>query len=240
MGPTTIKKARIAELLAPFIGPAPVSDAQLEAIQTYLDLLLRWNAKLNLTAIRDPEEIVIRHFGESLFAARQLFPADGSRETVIDIGSGAGFPGLPLKLWSPSLNLTLIESNQRKATFLRELVRALNLNSVSVLAERAESISLEADLVTFRAVERFERILPIAFSLVKPRGRLAILVGNEQIGLAQSTLSSVDWKAPIPVPLSESRTLLVGERRAFASPKSAPIIIFQPTRFSLNEVPKHV
>ena len=147
--PTRVKKDRIAELLAPFIGPVLLSESQLDAIQAYLDLLLRWNSKLNLTAIRDPQEIVTRHFGESLFAARQLFPAADSRETAIDVGSGAGFPGLPLKLWSPSLNLTLIESNQRKATFLREVVRTLNLNSVSVLTERAESISLQAVLVTF-------------------------------------------------------------------------------------------
>jgi 16S rRNA (guanine527-N7)-methyltransferase len=216
--PLKVKKARIADLLGPFIEPVSLSDSQLHAIQAYLDLLLRWNAKLNLTAIRDPEEIITRHFGESLFAARQLFPASDSRATAIDVGSGAGFPGLPLKLWSPSLDLTLIESNQRKATFLREVIRTLNLNSVSVLAERAEGVSLSADLVTFRAVERFERILPIAFRLVKPQGRLAILIGSEQVGLAQSTLTTIDWKAPIPIPLSKSRTLLVGNRRNSVTP----------------------
>lgn len=218
MGSLSLKNDRIAYLLAPFIGSAALLDSQLQAIQAYLDLLLRWNAKLNLTAIRDPEEVVTRHFGESLFAARQLFPSADSRETAIDVGSGAGFPGLPLKLWSPSLDLTLIESNQRKATFLREVVRTLNFSSVSVLSERAESVSLNADLVTFRAVERFERILSIAFSLVKPRGRVAILVGSDQVGLAQSTLSRVDWKAAIPIPLSKSRTLLVGNRRNSVTP----------------------
>lgn len=206
-----IPRQRIADLLAPFIGSA-LSESQLDAIQAYLDLLLRWNAKLNLTAIRNPEEVVTRHFGESLFAARQLFPAADSHETAIDIGSGAGFPGLPLKLWSPSLQLTLIESNHRKATFLREVVRTLNLDSVSVLTERAESVSRRADLVTFRAVEHFEQILPVSFSLVKPQGRIAILVGSEQVAMATSTLLSADWKAPIPVPLSRSRILLVGNR----------------------------
>jgi 16S rRNA (guanine527-N7)-methyltransferase len=213
-----LEKSQIAELLAPFIGSALLSDSQLEAIQAYLDLLLRWNAKLNLTAIRNPHEVVTRHLGESLFAAGQLFPTGDSHETAIDVGSGAGFPGLPLKFRCPSLNLTLIESNHRKATFLREVVRTLNLNSVSVLAERAESVSLNADLVTFRAVERFDRILPIAFSLVRPEGRIAILVGSEQVGLAQSTLTTIDWKVPIPIPLSISRTLLVGNRRNSVSP----------------------
>jgi 16S rRNA (guanine527-N7)-methyltransferase len=220
--PTTnsveINKDRIADILVPFIGPAALSALQLNAVQAYLDLLLRWNAKLNLTAIRDPEEIVTRHFGESLFAAKQLFPAGDSRVTAIDIGSGAGFPGLPIKLWCPSLNMTLIESNHRKATFLREVVRTLNLSSVLVLTERAERVSLNADLVTFRAVERFERILPIAFSLVKLQGEIAILVGSEQVGLAQSTLTTIDWKAPTPIPLSKSRTLLVGSRRNSVTP----------------------
>jgi 16S rRNA (guanine527-N7)-methyltransferase len=209
-----VEKARIAELLAPFIGPVPLADSQLDAIQAYIDLLLLWNAKLNLTAIRDPEEIVIRHFGESLFAARQLFPAADPHSTAIDVGSGAGFPGLPLKLWCPSLNLTLIESNQRKATFLREVVRTLNLNSVSILSERAERISLRADLVTFRAVEHFERILSIAFNLVKPGGRIAALIGGAQSGLAQSVLPNIRWEDPIPIPLSRNGMLLIGEIRS--------------------------
>ena len=202
---------QISELLAPFLAPVPVTDLQVRAIRTYIDLLLKWNAKLNLTAIRDPQEIITRHFGESLFAARQLFPAGDSRESVIDVGSGAGFPGLPLKLWSPNLKLTLVESNQRKATFLREVVRALDLKSVVVLTERAESVAIRADLVTFRAVERFERILPIAFGLVKPGGRIALLIGESQVGNAESALPTIAWNRPLPLPLTKSRRLLIGK-----------------------------
>ncbi len=207
----SISQDRIADLLAPFVRPKQLSHSQLSSIQTYLELLLKWNAKLNLTAIRDPEEIVTRHFGESLFAASQLFPNADSRSTAIDIGSGAGFPGLPLKVWNPCLELTLIESNQRKATFLREVIRALDLDSVSVLPTRAETVPFRADLVTLRAVERFERILPIALNLTKPRGRIAVLIGEAQVGLAQRTLPNVKWQAPIPIPLSKSRTLVIGE-----------------------------
>lgn len=202
---------RIAELLAPFVGPVPLTDSQVRAIKTYIDLLLKWNAKLNLTAICDPQDIIRRHFGESLFAARQLFPAGDSHESVIDIGSGAGFPGLPLKLWRPNLELTLIESNQRKATFLREVIRALDLKSAAVLTERAESVSLRADLVTLRAVERFDRILPVAFGLVKPRGRIALLIGEMQVPGAQSALPTVNWNNPVPIPLTRNGRLLIGE-----------------------------
>lgn len=202
---------RIAQLLVPFVGSPTLEDLQLTAIRTHIDLLLKWNAKLNLTAIRDPREIVTRHFGESLFAASQLFPAGDLRESVIDIGSGAGFPGLPLKLWSPYLELTLIESNQRKAAFLREVIRALDLKSAVVLTERAESVSIHADLVTFRAVERFERILPVAFGLVKPGGRIALLIGEAQVAGAQSALPTVRWNEPLPIPLTRNGRLLIGK-----------------------------
>jgi 16S rRNA (guanine527-N7)-methyltransferase len=202
---------RIAELLAPFVGPVPLTDSQVRAIKIYIDLLLKWNAKFNLTAIRDPQDIITRHFGESLFAARYFFPAGDSHDSVIDIGSGAGFPGLPLKLWSPDLELTLVESNQRKATFLREVIRALDLKSVVVLTERAESVSLRADLVTLRAVERFDSILPVAFDLVKPGGRIALLIGEMQVHGAQSALPRAIWSNPVPIPLTRNGRLLIGK-----------------------------
>lgn len=200
---------RIAELLAPFLGSS-LSGFQLDAIATYLDLLLKWNAKLNLTSIRHPEQIISRHFGESLFAARQLFPAGDSDQTGIDVGSGAGFPGLAIKIATPSLQTTLIESNNRKATFLREVIRALGLHSVTVLAERAEQISLRANLVTLRAVEKFEDALAVASSLVNPGGRLAILIGSSQVNPAQELLQTVRWETPLPIPNSRNRVFLLG------------------------------
>ncbi len=164
--------ARIAELLQPFLSdpchsepggkpgeePAVLSAPQLQNISTYIDILTRWNARINLTAIRDEEEIVTRHFGESLFAARHLFPRVSSAPSVVkdfdspearspkpeariaDLGSGAGFPGIPIKLWAPSITLTLIESNQKKATFLREITRALTLTDVYIQNARAQTL----------------------------------------------------------------------------------------------------
>src|SRR3954451_9559731 len=127
-----METARIAELLEPFLqqddgGREELAPSQLQQLSDYLDLLLRWNAKTNLTSVREPEEIVTRHFGESLFLARKV-NREGIR-SAIDLGSGAGFPGIPMKIYSPQLALTLIESQNKKATFLNEVIRKLTLMS---------------------------------------------------------------------------------------------------------------
>ena len=242
--------AHIAELLQPFLSPiqnlchsepgqrpgeepAVLSTTQLQYISTYIDILLHWNARINLTAIRNPEEIVTRHFGESLFAARHLFPdaghegrteknssapsassvvkgLDSAEARVADLGSGAGFPGLPIKLWAPHISLTLIESNQKKATFLRELTRALTLTDINIQNAPAETLpSSTFDVVTLRAVERFSNILPIAAALLAPAGRLALLVSSSQLETIHAALPTFTWSAPVPLPQSQSRILLI-------------------------------
>jgi 16S rRNA (guanine527-N7)-methyltransferase len=233
-----MKFDRIAELLEPFLASSTVSSepchsearsagesavlttTQLQNISTYIDMLQRWNARINLTGIRDEEQIVTRHFGESLFAARHLFPPCSSVTSVVkgfevaDVGSGAGFPGMPIKLWAPEISLTLIESNQKKATFLKEVARALTLTNVNIQTSRAESLAgLSFAVVTLRAVERFESILQVAAELVAPGGRLAILIGQTQIQQAQSTLPTLDWSNSVAVPASQSRVLAIASKR---------------------------
>ncbi|HXE92067.1 MAG TPA: 16S rRNA (guanine(527)-N(7))-methyltransferase RsmG [Terriglobales bacterium] len=201
-----VHTAHISALLSPFIQA--LAPAQLQGISTYIDVLLRWNQRVNLTAVRDPEQIVTRHFGESLFAARHLLtPADTS--TAIDVGSGAGFPGLPLKIYAPALRLTLIESHARKSAFLREVIRALGLVDATVFHGRAQDFPARADLVTLRAVEKFERILPVAARLVSPGGRLALLIGAGQFPRAARLLPALPWSPPIALPQSASRVLVV-------------------------------
>ena len=213
-------EARIAELLEPFLSDnsrptAVLSSAQIRLISMYIDLLLRWNDRVNLTAIRAPEEIVTRHFGESIFAARQLFPLPaveaGATAHVIDVGSGAGFPGLPVKIWAPHLRLTLIESNQKKATFLREVVRHLGLANVDVFGARAETyLGSRGDVVMFRAVEQFESVLLNAAGLVRPGGCLAVMVGRSQLDRCRKLLPGFQWKYPISLPISSNRCLIIG------------------------------
>jgi 16S rRNA (guanine527-N7)-methyltransferase len=229
----SMETARIAELLQPFLagpgGPAVLSPAQLDHISMYIDLLLHWNARINLTSVRQPEAIVTRHFGESLFAARHLFPdcvgTGDSRDcpersrrvrssSLIDIGSGAGFPGVPIKLWAPHLHLTLIESNHKKVAFLRQLARTITLTDIDIVPGRAEVYAGPlADLVTLRAVEHFSSAVPTAARLVGPGGRLALLIGQAQVAQATELLPSAAWDAPIPLPLSSSRVLLIGRSR---------------------------
>jgi len=372
--------ARIAELLEPFLGPPDdrrLTTADLDQISTHIDLLLRWNARINLTAIRDPEQIVPRHFGESLFLARHLFPnreqhystshpersgsagkagapaqskdpyrfptsaellAPGSTQPmlkpsppathttapaakrrhiaaqgaspgsgqapdqapegrkmtlsgepapksaptaapphadpasrvpddaimddrsqleartsplVLDLGSGAGFPALPLKIWAPEIRLTLIESNHKKAAFLREVIRSLTLTNVNVIAARAETIlprlapppaesgehstpnpeqsashpepgggfsparAIEElapfDVVTFRAVEHFDRILTLAAAFLAPQGRLALLIGSSQLPQLRA-LPKLTWTS-IHIPQSQNRIAAIGHRQ---------------------------
>lgn len=227
--------ARIAELLAPFIGQyeEPEASALFANISTYIDILMRWNSRINLTAVRDPEQIVTRHFGESLFLARNQFPgtaAIGSpvgpgpstvvASTLADLGSGAGFPGIPIKLWAPSISLTLIESNHKKAAFLGEITRSLRLTDVNIQNTRAETLPPAAfDVVTLRAVERFDAALPIAARLLKPQGRLALLIGSAQEAEARSILPDHDFSDPLPIPLSLSRVLLMGRPGSRQEPK---------------------
>lgn len=284
--PSTIDRmdpSRIAQLLDPFLwdntisgsasraappprkspeqGGAPLlSSIRLNQISMYIDLLLRWNARVNLTAVRTPDEIVTRHFGESLFAARHLLcgadtpvrepkcsadtlvrekpstltlsvaqashepassaspppsPADAipaaRPEFLVDLGSGAGFPGLPMKIWSPQTRVTLIESNHKKVAFLREVIRALTLTNIDVFLGRAEAFPpASASLLTLRAVECFDSVLPTATSLITAGGRLALLIGQAQIRHAHSLARSLQWSSPLPIPQSEQRVLLVG------------------------------
>jgi 16S rRNA (guanine527-N7)-methyltransferase len=196
-----------------------LNEGQVRQISTYIDVLTRWNAHINLTAVREPEEIVTRHFGESLFLAKQLYPtphvnaATSTGAHAVDVGSGAGFPGLPLKIWDPSLTVTLIESNHKKATFLREVIRALTLTNIDVFVGRAESYSkASADIVTLRAVERFEHILPTASALVAAKGRVALLISTAQVEQARRLAPEFSWDQPISTPGSTSRCMLIGVR----------------------------
>ena len=205
----TVDTALIDRLLEPY---ARLDERQLRATSIYIDLLVKWNARINLTAIRDPQEIVTRHFGESFFAARQLL-SRGPWRSVIDLGSGAGFPGVPLAMLMTESRVTLIESNQKKATFLKEVIFALELDNATVFHGRGETCAERADLVIMRAVEKFEDSLVVASNLARPNGTVALMIGASQVSRARAVVSNVEWIETVQVPGSESRILLAGIKR---------------------------
>jgi len=205
-----VDTAEIDRLLEPF---AKLDEQQLRATSIYIDLLLKWNARVNLTAVRNAEEIVTRHFGESFFTAR-ILGGQGSVRSVIDLGSGAGFPGIPVAMLMPESKVTLIESNQKKTTFLKEVVFALGLRNIAVFTGRGESYPDRANLVTMRAVERFEKALATAVALTEPRGRIALMIGSSQADSAKVLGLDVGWRDKISLPGGYSRILLIGTKRA--------------------------
>jgi 16S rRNA (guanine527-N7)-methyltransferase len=209
-----VDSSRIAELLKSYIVGLNLPPGIYDQLGAYLALLQRWNAKTNLTAIRDPEQIVTRHFGESLFAAGVLFANQepGAATTLADLGSGAGFPGLPIKLAFPRLYVTLIESQNKKATFLKEVIRALRLDDIEVYNRRAEQWGRTADVVTVRAVERFETVLPLAAGLIAPGGRLGLLIGSKQSGKAREIIANINWKMGETIPQTGDSVILVGNK----------------------------
>jgi 16S rRNA (guanine527-N7)-methyltransferase len=202
-----VDTAIIAALLQPY---AELTSEQLAQTSTYVDLVLKWNAKVNLTAVRNREEIVTRHFGESFFAAARLAPVPG--DTAIDLGSGAGFPGLPLAMFAPAVEVTLIESNGKKAAFLNEVIFALRLKNAKVFSRRAETYPAKAHLVTMRAVEKFESAVPVALNLVRDGGRLALMIGASQVSRARTVAPQVRWQEPLAIPGGHSRVLALGTK----------------------------
>jgi 16S rRNA (guanine527-N7)-methyltransferase len=171
-----VSKERKAELLAPYADGVP--EGLLAQLELYLDLLLRWNARTNLTAIREPEQIVTRHFGESLFAGQALSAYLTQGATLLDLGSGAGFPGVPIQLLRPDLQVTLAESQNKKSAFLHEVVRQLGL-STAVHAGRAEALTRTFDCVTLRAVDNMPSALAAAVPRLSAGGVLAVFTTGE-------------------------------------------------------------
>jgi len=202
-----LDEAAICSALAPFgLSPAP---ALAEAIRQYMELLLRWNQKISLTSITEPREILRRHFAESMFAARAI-PI--MRGRLVDIGSGAGFPGLALKLVAPALEVTLIEPNMKKSVFLAEVARTLGLAGVRIISKRIEELrDLEgsADFVTCRAVRPDKRLLAWTWKALAADGKFVLWVGSEDAAALRKE-NQWRWQAPIAVPKSIGRVLLVG------------------------------
>lgn len=193
-----------------------LNEMQVICIQQYIRILRQWNEKLNLTAIRDPLEILYRHFCESMFAAVAV-PVESGR--FADIGSGPGFPGIPLKILRPELELFLVESNIKKGTFLAEVIRELGLGHTHVLINRYEELGEELaplDFVCSRALGEFGPFLEWAAADNVAASRTILWVGGRDLEEVRRS-DHWEWQEPIAVPQSLRRYLLVGKKRLHLS-----------------------
>jgi 16S rRNA (guanine527-N7)-methyltransferase len=189
-----------------------VNEQQVAYIQQYIEVLRHWNEKLNLTAIREPLEILYRHFCESMFAVG-VIPLEGGR--LADIGSGPGFPGLPIKILKPEIQLFLVESNIKKGTFLAEVIRELGLSDARVLISRYEELGEELaplDYVCSRAVGEFSSFLDWASSDKVSASKVILWLGGRDLDEVRKSLEW-EWAQPIAVPQSLRRYLLLGTKK---------------------------
>lgn len=214
--PIHITNQQICQALEPYsISPSP---DELAKIRVYVQLLLKWNRSISLTSLTNPVEIVGRHFGESMYGAK-LMPTENGR--LADVGTGAGFPGLPLKIACPTLLLLLIESNKKKCAFLSEVVRELELTDVEVAADRFEGIRAErvaANIVTSRAVGEFKQLLRWSEKALVNRGHVMLWLGAEDATRIAST-PGWTWQPAVRLPESQRRFILLGRPLKFDSPQ---------------------
>lgn len=188
-----------------------LSAEQITQFDQMTELLLEWSEKINLTAIKTPDEIVDKHYIDSL-AANALI---GDKAVLLDIGTGAGFPGLPLKIVSPGRRVILIDGTGKKITYVQAVIQALNLENTSALHQRAEDPGFQhgfgklADVVTARAVAAVDELVTLGRPFLKPGGKLLLYKGVEEA----EAVAGKTWKGFQPAKISYY-ALPAGDRRA--------------------------
>lgn len=200
--------ARLNEVLLE-AGLTPLDVDLVGRFEDYLSLFIRWNTRINLTAIRDEEWILKRHFVESIACARAL-PAGIA--TLLDFGSGAGLPGIPIALCRKEISVTLAESQGKKAAFLREAVRVLGVTTL-VHSGRAETMDTKFDCVTMRAVDRMEKAVQTAARLVRPGGWLALMTTSDELdALKKAAGEEYSWPQVVQLQGSNNGLIAFGKQ----------------------------
>lgn len=184
--------------------------------EQYLELLLKWNARMNLTAVREPDVILRRHFLECIQCAQAL--PEGVESTLLDYGSGAGFPGIPIAICRPELRVTLAESQRKKAAFLREAVRSLGLTA-AVFDGRVEDMEPERtfSFVTLRAVDRMADAAADALHRVTLGGWLVIFATRGSETSIMGGLPGIEWQLKLPLEWTNQGEILFGQRKHVGS-----------------------
>lgn len=199
----------ISRALTPYLKK-PLGDPQLLGIAKYIGLLRKWNETVSLTSIEGDTEIVAWHFGESIFAGSVL-PIESGR--LADVGSGAGFPGLALKIAFSDLEVSLIEPNAKKCAFLREVQSILGLNGVEVVRNRYEDFRPRPgsfDFISSRALGGYKRLLRWSKAVLQPQGSAILWLGLEDSNLI-TRAKGWQWQLPVSIPESRRRVVLAGK-----------------------------
>ena len=203
--------ARLGNLLATgasLLG-CPLTDLQISQFLDYLADLKNWNRRMNLTAIRSDQDVIEKHFLDSLAGLKAIEKRPG--QVLLDVGTGAGFPGVPLKIGYPELRLTLVEASQKKAAFLHHLCGQLRLSDTIVLNQRIEVLS-EAneryDLIVVRAFAKIEVVLDKTMKLLSPKGRLILYQGRPESSDQVRSLNGWQCTIPYELPFSKSHRRL--------------------------------
>ncbi len=180
-----------------------LTEVQIAELYQHYRLLLQWNQRMNLTTVKPGPEMVIRHYCESLFFAAQL-PTAQQSISIFDLGSGAGFPGLPIAVLKPDWHVGLVESSKRKAVFLRESSR--HLKNVSILAERMEHVAEPSDWVVARALDPQEVLLNV------PRlaSNIGLMLGEDDFSSIRQD-SRIAWAEPVRLPWGDRRLCVYGK-----------------------------
>ena len=183
-----------------------LSQTQFEQLAGHYEMLVRWNRRMNLTRIIEPEKAAQLHYAESLFGARFI----GEAASLLDIGAGAGFPAVPLAVARPDVRVTALESNQKKSLFLKEVKDELRLNNFEVMTARLEAIDWSGyDLLTSRALDRAGTILTGVVEGLTGRQRLMVYCAPELVSEIENSLRLPLSVETHPIPQSESRMIAI-------------------------------
>lgn len=191
-------------------GIAQLTEEQTARLVKHYSMLCRWNQRLNLTRITQPKEAATLHYAESLFGASFIAGA----HTLIDIGSGAGFPAIPLAVARPDAQVTALEANQKKSLFLKETKDELGLANLLVVSARLEEFDLDRyELLTSRALDRAEAILPSVLERLSPRQKLMLYCGPDLPGKLEGAVCGGYHVETHPIPESEARIIAIFSRK---------------------------
>lgn len=193
-------------------GLTEIPQDALDKFEAYLALLLKWNSRINLTAIREPEGIIRRHFTECIQGAQALPVVAGA--TLLDFGSGAGFPGIPIAICRPEIHVTLAESQRKKAAFLREAIRVLELKA-EVFDGRVEEMPSEQrfSFVALRAVDKMVDATALAIQRLAPEGWIVIFSTKEAGARLEAAHPELAWSTGLSMTGMSRGEILMGQRR---------------------------